>query len=118
MKTVTVYKGEIEIADKIKIANTFFCRMFGLMPKKVLDENEGILLEPCKQVHTFHMKYAIDVVFLSKDNVILHIINALEPNKVTKYYKEVCNILELVSGKAQKNNLAVGDKLSFKLKES
>lgn len=117
MKTAAVYKGENKIVGEIKIADTYFRRMLGLMPVKVLAEDKGILLKPCKQVHTFHMKYAIDVIFLSKDNSILHIENNLVPNKVTKYYKQAYSILEMASGKVKKNSLAVGDVLSFKRME-
>jgi len=114
-KIISIYKGEDIIVGEVKLADTFFGRMFGLMPAKTLDENKGILLKPCKQVHTFYMSFAIDVIFLSKDNFIIHIENNLTRNKVTKYYKEADKILEITSGIAEKHKLLVGDLLSINL---
>lgn len=113
-KIISIYKGENIITEEVKLADTFLSRMFGLMPVKVLEENKGILLKPCKQVHTFNMSFAIDVIFLSKDDIIIHIEHYLTSNKITKYFKEANSVLEIMSGTAEKQKLAVGDLLIIK----
>lgn len=109
--SVVVLRQNQKIVSEVKVADTFFNRLFGLLPVKVLKESSGILLKPCKQVHTFMMKYAIDAIFLSEENIILHIEYNLIPNKVTKYIKETKSILETTSGVSEKYMLKVGDML-------
>ncbi len=112
--SVSVLKGEQEIVSEAVLADTFFNRLFGLLPLKVLDENKGIILKPCKQIHTFHMKYSIDAVFLSEDNVIVHIEQKIAPNKVSKYVKSAKCVLEAGGGTAERCRLSVGDRLELK----
>jgi len=113
-KCVSIYKDDEKIADQVLLADTFFKRMFGLMPVKILEENKGLLICPCKQVHTFHMKYAIDVVFLSKGSFIVHIEHALVPSRITGYFKHAETILELNSGEAERHKLKLGERLLIK----
>ncbi|OGO89271.1 MAG: hypothetical protein A2Y15_09835 [Clostridiales bacterium GWF2_36_10] len=98
----------------VKVADTFISRFLGLLPIKVLKENNGLLLKPCKQVHTFLMKYPIDVIFLSDENIIEHIEYNLVPNKVSRYVKSAVKTLEINSGVAIRYNLDVGDMLNIK----
>ncbi len=95
------------IASKVSVANHFKSRLFGLMYKKKLDDNSGLLLTPCTQVHTFFMHFPIDVLFLSQDNEILSI-QTLPPWKVSYNIKECKKILELCSGVAGVYDLKSG----------
>ncbi|PKM62841.1 MAG: hypothetical protein CVU97_03345 [Firmicutes bacterium HGW-Firmicutes-21] len=112
-KTVSVYKGNQLIVEEAVLADTFFNRLFGLLPTKALDENNGIILVPCRQIHTFHMKYSIDAVFLAENNTIIHIEHNLVPNRTTKYLKKARSVLEIKGGTAEKYALTVGDALEI-----
>ena len=71
---------------------------------------DGILITPCKSIHTFFMFYPIDVVFLDQDNKIVQILNNVKPWRVTKFYFNAISVLEMKAGSLP-NNLALGDKL-------
>ena len=113
MKKAIVLKDEQVIISDAKVADTFFSRLFGLMPTKSLDQNSGLILEKCKQIHTFNMKYVIDAIFLSVDNTIIHIEHELSPNKMTKYFIKSSSVLEVAGGVALNHDLRLGDKLTF-----
>lgn len=46
------------------IATSFFLRLRGLLFREPLKDNECIVLYPCRSIHTFGMKYSIDILFL------------------------------------------------------
>lgn len=107
-----VVNGKI-ICEKVEVANTFTKRFMGLMYRKHLGENEGLLLEPCNQIHTFGMKFSIDTITISGDNRIRHIDERVEPRKVRPMIKEGKKVLELRSGTIEKYGLEPGDIIEF-----
>ncbi|OGO89323.1 MAG: hypothetical protein A2Y17_10635 [Clostridiales bacterium GWF2_38_85] len=111
-KTAVIKKGEQNIIE-VFLADNFFSRLFGLLPTKQLDYDSGLLIVPCRQVHTFNMKYPIDVVFLSEINVIVHIEENMNPNKMTKYYREAKSVLEIAAGTAKRKGLNSGTALTI-----
>ena len=113
MKQVRVQKGESEIAGRVEVADGFFDRFLGLMFRKRLDEGCGLLLVPCSQIHTFSMKFAIDAVFLDKNNVILMIEKEMKPWRAGKNVAASAKVLELNAGEAEARGLVPGDRLDF-----
>ena len=84
--------------------------MRGLLGRDALASDEGILLRPASSVHTFFMKFPIDVVFLDRDRRVLKIAPELAPWRLaaSRGSKEV---LELSAGRAGAVGLRVGDDL-------
>ena len=88
-------------------AKTYFSRVRGLLGTDSLPANTGLLLKPCKQVHTFFMKYTIDVVFLDKHNRIVHM-ETLKPFSVSKYVWKAKAAVEFTEGTIEQNQLSKG----------
>ena len=61
------------IIEECQGSNSFFQRLIGLVGRGQLHENEGFIVVPCNSVHTFFMRYRIDVVFLSRDLGLLRL---------------------------------------------
>ena len=59
------------ICERCEIANNPVTRFMGLMFRKGLGDSCGLMLEPCNEIHTFNMRFSIDVLTLSRDNEIL-----------------------------------------------
>lgn len=104
--------GEV-IAQNVVVAKDFIKRVKGLLGKKQMQSDEGILLIPCHQVHTFGMKFAIDVLFLSKEGEIIHIEEEMMPGNVSPYIRECHQILELKCKTARKKEIAAGQRVAF-----
>ena len=96
---------------KIKIADTFFSRLAGLMFQKKMPQATALLLAPCNSVHMCFMRFAIDVVYLDKDYRILKIVKNLKPWIGVSMCNKAWATLELTSGEADRCILAVGKKL-------
>lgn len=98
------------ITIKVEVADNFIKRFLGLMGRKTLAEDEGLLLKPCSSIHTFFMKFTIDVIYLGKDNIVLDK-ETIAPWKFGKFIFGVKKVLELTEGMA--DNINKGDVLNF-----
>lgn len=114
MKMLKAYKGDTLLVEEVENANHFVRRFMGLMYRKNMAENHGLLLTPCNEIHTFGMRFSIDTVALDKDNRVLFIDPAVPPHKVRKKVKNAKKILELNAGIAERLGIKVGDVLAFK----
>ena len=115
MKTAKItYKSNHAVADRCKIAESALSRMIGLLNRKNLQEGEGLLIVPCKQVHTLFMQFAIDAIFLTRDNEIIDIAE-LRPWRVSRFYFKAHKVLETPLGTAKKLGLAPGDRLELSI---
>jgi uncharacterized membrane protein (UPF0127 family) len=111
MKNCDILKDDKVLCDEVKVADRFITRLIGLLRTAGLDENQGLLLKKCNQVHTYGMKFAIDAIFLSKDGAILHIEKEMVPGKVSPHIKNGYWVLELMSGSSAKYQLEIDQRL-------
>ena len=113
MNHYIVTADEQIIAKNVSVANNFYKRLKGLLCKKGLESGEGLLISPCKQVHTFGMKFNIDVVFVSPTSKVVHIEHNMSKGKVSKYIKGANQVLELKGGTAKEKNISLGQTIKF-----
>lgn len=111
MENSIILRNNLELFSEVKVADRFISRLVGLLRTTGLSENQGLLLKKCNQVHTFGMKFPIDVIFLSKDGDILHIEPEMESGKVSPHIKKAYWVLEVKSGSCQQFELAINQHL-------
>lgn len=70
-----------KVICKVKIAETFLKRFKGLM---FINEapDHGLLIKPCRSIHTFNMKFPIDVLFIDQGNKVIEIVEGLGSGKI------------------------------------
>ena len=105
------------LATRVKKADNFLTRVVGLLKRKTLTAEEALWLVPSKGIHTIGMKFPIDVVFLTRQNLVLRVISGLVPNRITWPRLRAYSILELPNGTIKKSHTEVGDKLEVSLAE-
>ncbi|OZM58135.1 hypothetical protein CIB95_00720 [Lottiidibacillus patelloidae] len=113
MMLVNLSNGTI-LANKLKTAYRFFQRLKGLMFTSELPLGEALHLQPCQSVHTFFMKYDIDVIYLDKDMKIVKITHMMKPSKVGSIVKNANSVIELPAGSISKTDTKVGHVLQIK----
>jgi uncharacterized membrane protein (UPF0127 family) len=111
MKAVFASTGK-ELAGKVTIAESLTARMRGLLGRTDLPAGEGLLIRPCKGIHTFFMKFPIDAVFLDKGNRVVAQHNSIPPNRMTRIYPKAVSVLELPAGTIGAD-VTVGEILDF-----
>ena len=98
------------VCERCVLADTAPRRMRGLLGRRSLDADEGILLRPAPSIHTFFMRFPIDAVFLDRDLVVLKVADNMRPWR-TAHCKQARAVLELPAGAAPKLSLGPGDRL-------
>jgi len=99
----------VVLAERAKIANNPWTRMRGLLGSAGLAEGEGLIIKPCNSIHTFFMKFSIDVIFLDKNMKVIKIANSL---KSWRSFESLMNgriAIELPSGKLNITNTKLDD---------
>ncbi len=94
-------------------AASFFSKLSGLVTRKKLKDNQGLLIKNCNSIHTMGMRYNIDAVFLDKNNRVLMIYNNLKPFRVMPFIKNAFFVLETRAGTIKRTSLKVGDLINF-----
>ncbi|HEY9720452.1 MAG TPA: DUF192 domain-containing protein [Oscillatoriaceae cyanobacterium] len=101
------------LAERARRADNFFTRFRGLMWTKALPEGEALLIVPCNSVHCFNMRYTIDVLFLSRDGVVVKAIPGMKPGSVSPIVKGARATLELPEGTIARTGTQEGDRLEL-----
>ncbi len=105
------------LIENCMIADSFFSRLIGLMGKKTLQTDQGMCISPCKSIHTFFMRFDIDVIFVDNNYKVIKVIKGLKPWKISPYIKPAKYIIELssrtINEESSGNNIEVDDKLNI-----
>lgn len=99
------------VCEQLLVAARPLRRMRGLLGRSSLPRGEGILLRPAGSVHTFFMRFPIDVVFLDGEDRVVGIEAAVPPWR-TAGRRGAKAVVELASGECERRGLAVGDALA------
>lgn len=97
------------------VADSFWGRLRGLLGKKKLDCGEGMLLKPCRQIHTWFMSFPIDVLFLDEKGRIVDLLPTLAPWRISPFVKGCHQVLELPAGTIEKFSLKKGERVEILL---
>ncbi|MFP4058347.1 MAG: M48 family metalloprotease [Candidatus Brocadiia bacterium] len=103
-------KGNV-VARRVELATTARERRRGLLGRQSLAPHEGMLLVPCRSVHTRGMAFPIDIVFLDKDWRVVKLLHEVKPGAWLKPCLRAHSTLELSAGRARACRLEVGDRL-------
>ena len=100
------------LADRADIADTGPARNRGLLKHTGLADGEGLWIVPCEGVHSFLMKFAIDVVFINKKRVVTKVRTNMMKNRIAVSFRAHSTI-ELPVGTIEKTRTAAGDQLEL-----
>jgi uncharacterized protein len=100
------------VCDTCTIADRALPRMKGLLGRRSLPPGEGLLITPAPSIHTWFMRFPIDVVFLGRDLEVIDIVEGLPPWR-TAGRRVAKAVLELAAGEAARRGVAIGDRLSL-----
>lgn len=94
-------------------ARTAWARMIGLLAHDSLPIGEGLLLAPAWSIHTWFMRFPIDVVFLDRESRVLRVFPALGPWRLVSGTRKGHTVLEFGAGTLARTPLAPGDLVRF-----
>ena len=100
------------VASAAGVADTADKRRTGLLKREKLEPGEGLWITPCESVHTFFMKFAIDLVYLDRKKRVRKVRYAVPPWRVSGCLA-AHSVLELPAGAAAASGTQPGDQLVF-----
>ena len=103
--------GEV-LGDRIDWAGSSASRRMGLLGRAGLALGEGLFINPCEAVHSFFMKFPIDVLHLDGAKRVTKISPAMKPWRVSVSFSGR-SVLELPAGAASRTRTVTGDQLQF-----
>lgn len=92
------------------IADSSETRRTGLLKHSSLPAGEGLWIVPCEGVHSFWMKFSIDVLYLDKSKKVRKIRHEMKPWRISACLP-AHSVLELPAGTAASSGTQVGDQL-------
>jgi len=111
LRVSNVTRGTV-LATHLEVADSGPKRNKGLLGRKGLAAGEGLWIIPCESVHTFFMKFPIDLIYLDRKHRIKKVCDS-----VPAWRLSVClsahSILELPAGAIRSTRTERGDMLEF-----
>jgi uncharacterized membrane protein (UPF0127 family) len=104
------------LGQAIEVADTSAKRRTGLLKHERLEPGTGLWIVPCESVHTFFMKFPIDLVYVDQQHKVRKVRIAVPPWRLSACLP-AHSILELPAGTVEQTGTQPGDELAFE-KES
>jgi uncharacterized membrane protein (UPF0127 family) len=93
-------------------AGGFIGRLRGLMFRQSFPPGrDALLLYPCRAVHSFFMRFPIDLILVDKEWRVVNVCRMMKPGSVNIYSSAVTGCVELPAGAIDHSNTATGDQL-------
>jgi len=101
-----------QLGQHVAIARSFWRRGKGLMFRSELPVGTGLVIDPCSSIHTFWMRFPIDVLYLDKDGTVLRADRAMKPWRIGPLYvRHGRFVIELPAGTIERTGTQRGDRL-------
>jgi uncharacterized membrane protein (UPF0127 family) len=101
------------LADRAGWYSSAWHRFRGLMLRRSLPSGEGIVLAPCGSVHMAFMRFAIDAIYIDKEQRVVKLARNLKPYRVSFGGRRAHSTIELPQGTAGRFDIAIGDQVAF-----
>lgn len=105
------------VCESVRVADTTTRRLRGLLGRRSLPSGQGMLLRPAFSIHTWFMRFPIDVVFLDPEQVVIKIDASVRPFK-TSSCRGAREVVELTAGECERRGLGLGDRVAWAARSS
>ncbi len=108
------------LARHLRVADTHWSRLCGLMGTEAgsFPAGQGLWIVPSRGVHTFAMRFPIDVIYLDSDKVVVHLEENLKPWRLAPVRLRATSVLELPGSTLSSTHTAIGDEIEIALGEA
>lgn len=100
------------LATRLETAGTGNSRRKGLLGRNGLADGEGLWIVPCESVHTFFMRFPIDLVYLDRQHRVRKVRSAVGPWRISACLS-AHSVLELPAGVVAASRTQPGDVLEL-----
>ena len=101
------------LGDSVGLEETSAERRQGLLKRDGLGHGEGLWIVPCEAIHTFFMRFPIDVVFLNKDKRVTKLVSRMKSSRLSLSWR-ARSVVELPGGVIEQTRTEVGDLIEIR----
>jgi uncharacterized protein len=103
------------LATRVELADNPWTRLRGLIGRNAqrFAQGSGLWIVPCRGVHTWAMSFPIDAVYLTRENLVLHLEHSLKPWRFGAVRIQAASVLELPENTLAATGTTIGDQLEF-----
>ncbi len=106
---INIYRENKLLLKNVKTASDFGTKLRGLMFYRQMPAIDGLLLYPCKMAHLFWMRFPLDLIYLSRDKVVVFH-ETKYPNELGGFVKDAYYLLETEAGTGRAKKIRAGDR--------
>ncbi len=116
MRAANTTRGTV-LASSLEVADSGPARNKGLLQRDGLEPGGGLWIIPCQSVHTFFMRFPIDLVYLDAWKRVRKVRSAVGPGRIS-FCLTAQSVIELPAGVIQQTQTQRGDSLAIEIAES
>ena len=99
------------LVPHLEVADNIWARNKGLLGRSDLPLSEALLIYRCNNIHTFFMKFAIDLVFVNSKMVVTKTVKNVGPGRMVFAMLSSTHVIELREGFLENNPIQIGEQL-------
>ncbi len=103
------------IAERVAVADTRAARAVGLLSRTGLEPGEALWIVPSRGVHTWGMRFPIDIVALDEEGRVIDCVSNLRPWRVRLPRRGTAGVLELAAGTLAASRTTLGHTILLEL---
>jgi len=103
------------LANRVGVAATRASRAVGLLSRSGLEPGEALWIVPSRGVHTWGMRFTIDVLALDDAGKVIDCVSNLRPWRVRLPRRGTAGVLELPAGTLAASHTSLGDQILIEL---
>lgn len=111
LKAVNVTR-QTKLASNVEVASSGSSRSKGLLGRKGLLPGEALWIVPCEAVHTFGMRFSLDLIYLDRRHRIKKIRRNVPPWRLSACLT-AHSVIELAAGSIRETDAELGDFVEF-----
>lgn len=101
------------LGDRVCLADDLHSRRTGLLTEAQLQPGAGLWIFPSQAVHTFWMRFSIDVAFLDRQLRVKRVYHRMPPFRLSRFVWGAQSVLEMASGVLADSGTETGDELQI-----
>jgi len=98
------------VVEDLEVADTPWRRARGLLGRKDMPADAGLMIEPCSSIHMFFMRFAIDVIYVDERGRVVKLVHRLRPWRLSMAVAGRA-VIELGAGALDRLDIQAGDVL-------
>jgi uncharacterized membrane protein (UPF0127 family) len=106
-----IEKNGVVVVRRVEVATTILGRLIGLLGRRDLPAGHAVYLAPCNCIHTFFMRFPLDVVFLGRSLEVRRVVRNVPPWRVVGGSLAARGVVEMAAGWLPRDALAAGDRV-------